>query len=96
MEKNEQCQNCRNMIVEYYDKDNFLCRDCSIDAENDRSGEPIPPNTYLTCNICGKDIGSVCMMSYDWSASMSFLNAARNHFEKEHGMKPKSDGAQGL
>ncbi len=58
--------------------------------------KPTAPNTYLSCNICGKDIGSVCMMSPDWSANSSFIAQARDHFEKEHGMQRKKDGAQGL
>lgn len=55
-----------------------------------------PPNAELTCNICHKPIGSVCLMSPDYSASESFLNLARNHFEKEHDMMPNKDGQQGL
>lgn len=55
-----------------------------------------PPNTLLYCNICNKKIGSVCLMSPNWSATESFLNLSRTHFEKEHGMKPNKDGQQGL
>ncbi len=58
--------------------------------------EEIPPNTDLFCNICKKSIGSVCMMSPNWSANESFINQTRQHFEEEHGMKPNKDGQQGF
>lgn len=41
----------------------------------------LSPNTELICNLCGEKIGSVCMMSPDWSAQFSFINATRYHFE---------------
>ena len=56
--------------------------------------DEITPNVNLNCSICGQQIQSICLLSPDWSATMSWKGALlqlREHNLKEHGVKPPND-----
>lgn len=43
------------------------------------------PNAELKCTLCGEVVNTVCMLSPDGSAMISFIDIMRYHLEHEHG-----------
>ena len=75
--------------LEDYSKYIKSCKECGIYDHRkycDCKCHNTAPNTGLVCNICHEGIGSVCMMSPDWSANESFRSQARYHFKTKHRM----------
>jgi hypothetical protein len=53
-----------------------------------------PPNTLISCNLCGAEITSCCMLSPDFSLKTQFESAMeqmRKHFKDIHGLDKPSE-----